>query len=191
MAAAGCALYRSALAPLPPEAPAGFTSGGYRALYSFGRNGKRGDGNRPAAPLVAVGERLYGTTQYGGVTNAHCKLGCGVVFAVSKSGSESVLYRFKGGSDGAQPLGELANVNGKLIGTTSAGGASGCGAGCGTIFALSTDGSSEATLYRFSRRKRWCGARCRFDRGRRDALRHDAARRHEDAALPAWVRHDF
>jgi uncharacterized repeat protein (TIGR03803 family) len=149
MAAAGCTLYRSALAPLPPEAPAGFTSGGYRALYSFGRNGKSGDGNRPVAPLVAVGERLYGTTQYGGVTNGHCKLGCGVVFAVTKSGSESVLYRFKGGSDGAQPLGELANVNGKLIGTTSAGGASGCGAGCGTIFALSTDANSETTLYRF------------------------------------------
>lgn len=150
MAAAGCTVYRSALAPLPPEAPASFTSGGYRALYSFGRNGKSGDGNQPAAPLVAVGGRLYGTTQYGGITNAHCNLGCGVVFAVGKSGSESVLYRFKGGSDGAQPLGELANVNGKLTGTTSAGGANACGVGCGTIFTLSTDGNSETILYRFA-----------------------------------------
>lgn len=135
--------------PLTPEAPASLASGGYRSLYSFGRDGKSGDGNRAVAPLVAVGNRLYGTTQYGGITNSHCDLGCGTVFAVSESGSESVLYRFKGGSDGAQPLGELIAVNGKLIGTTSGGGASGCAGGCGTIFELTTDGS-ETILYRFA-----------------------------------------
>jgi uncharacterized repeat protein (TIGR03803 family) len=132
-----------------PEAPASHTSGGYRSLYSFGRDGKSGDGNRAVAPLVAVGARLYGTAQYGGITNAHCDLGCGIVFAVSESGNESVLYRFKGGSDGAQPLGELTVVNGKLIGTTSGGGASGCAGGCGSIFELSTAGS-ETILYRFA-----------------------------------------
>ena len=134
MAAAGCTVYRSALAPLPPEAPASFTSGGYRALYSFGRNSKSGDGNQPAAPLVAVGGRLYGTTQYGGITNAHCNLGCGVVFAVGKSGSESVSIASRAEAT-ARSRWATGNVNGKLIGTTSAGGANACGVGCGTIFA--------------------------------------------------------
>ncbi len=146
---ASCAVYQGASAPVPLPAPAALASGGYRSIYSFGRNGKFGDGNHPVAALVANGNRFYGTTQYGGITNAHCDLGCGSVFAVSVSGRERVLYRFKGGTDGAQPLGELVVVNGMLVGTTSGGGASACAGGCGTIFELGTGGKPEKTIYRF------------------------------------------
>lgn len=149
VAAPGCTLDRGAFAPQLRQIPASSTSDGYTSLYSFGRNGKFEDGNRPVAALVAIGSRLYGTTQYGGITNAHCGLGCGIVFTVNVSGGESILYRFKGGSDGAEPLAELAVVNGALVGTTSTGGAGACAGGCGTIFELSTDGL-EKVLYRFA-----------------------------------------
>ena len=41
------------------------------------------------------------------------------MFRVTRSGEESVLYSFKGGSDGAVPEGELIAVGGLLYGTTS------------------------------------------------------------------------
>ncbi|MGA8576821.1 MAG: choice-of-anchor tandem repeat GloVer-containing protein [Candidatus Cybelea sp.] len=124
--------------------------GGYKSIYGFGQNGKFGDGSRPVASLVEAGGLLFGTTQHGGKSNAFCNLGCGSAFAVTASGTERVLYRFKGGSDGDAPLGELAIVNGMLIGTTSRGGASGCDGGCGTVFELGTDGKSYRILYRFA-----------------------------------------
>ena len=55
------------------------------------------------------------------------------MFKVSTSGAENVLYRFKGGKDGANPQADLTNVNGTLYGTTVAGGAS----GKGTVFRIS------------------------------------------------------
>jgi hypothetical protein len=74
-------------------------------------------------------------------------------FSVTKTGTESVLYRFAGGSDGAEPGTKLINVNGALFGTTYAGGGvfgSGCSATmyCGTIFGLTTTGN-EKVLYSF------------------------------------------
>lgn len=148
-AAAACAQTGGAQA-VPPRTPPLALGSGYRSIYSFGQQGKFGDGNRPSAALLALGGRLFGTTETGGVTNAHCNAGCGSVFSVSASGTERVIYRFKGGSDGAAPLGELVIANGNLIGTTSQGGTSGCGGGCGTIFSLGTDGTSYRVLYRFA-----------------------------------------
>jgi uncharacterized repeat protein (TIGR03803 family) len=130
---------------LPSEAAnVGAAQGGYKVLYSFGQRGKFDDGRGPAANLIAVRGTLYGTTQYGGTTNAKCDLGCGTVFALTATGKERVIYRFSGGSDGAQPAGGLVEVDGTLFGTTSAG-----GMGRGTIFKVSADGKSERTLYRF------------------------------------------
>ncbi|HET6275809.1 MAG TPA: choice-of-anchor tandem repeat GloVer-containing protein [Candidatus Cybelea sp.] len=149
LAAAACAQAGGA-PPMPLRAAPLALAGGYRSIYSFGERGKFGDGNRPVAALVAVGGRLFGTTETGGATNAHCNAGCGSVFSVSTSGTERVIHRFQGGSDGAAPLGELTVVGGKLIGTTSGGGASGCGGGCGTLFSIGTDGTSYRVLYRFA-----------------------------------------
>jgi uncharacterized repeat protein (TIGR03803 family) len=139
-------------ASLPSSvAPAQRASTGYRSIYSFGEIGKPNDGREPVANLVAVGSALYGTTLSGGTTNAQCALGCGTVFRVSPAGTEAVIYRFKGGTDGAAPSAGLIVVDGVLYGTTSDGGAvAGCSKGCGTVFKLKTNGESEHVLYRFA-----------------------------------------
>jgi len=118
-------------------APGGFTQTRTRTttfttLYSF--TGQNGDGALPYAGLI-VGKhaRLYGTTAYGGTWSA------GTVFELQAPGAgggawtETVLYSFAGGSDGANPYGGLVfGANGALYGTTSAGGT----ANAGTVFEL-------------------------------------------------------
>jgi uncharacterized repeat protein (TIGR03803 family) len=101
-------------------------------LYTFADSA---DGTDPAAgPVVGTDGDLYGTTRSGG-QNGH-----GVVYALSPQNggwSESVLYSFAGGSDGAAPAaGLLMGKDNALYGTTLAGGNTGCagGAGCGTVF---------------------------------------------------------
>ena len=58
--------------------------------------------------------------------------------------SESVVYAFKGGEDGSDPVGGLIEVGGKFYGMTAGGGTS----GFGTIFSLTPDGV-KTTLYSF------------------------------------------
>lgn len=124
---------------------------GYKSIYSFGQNGKIGDGATPQGDLIAIGSELFGTTRYGGKTDALCRIGCGTVFAVTEAGFERVVYRFKGGSDGAGPAGGLIELNGELFGTTSGGGTAGaCAYGCGTVFKLTTDGNSQKVLHAFT-----------------------------------------
>ena len=67
----------------------------YSVLYSF--EGGSGDGEFPFAGLLNVKGTLYGTTYFGGATEG------GTVFEITPSGTETVLYSFKGGSseDGA------------------------------------------------------------------------------------------
>ena len=101
-------------------------SGRERVLYSF-IGGT--DGANPAAALLDVRGKLYGTTSKdgGGPTDA------GTVFAITKSGKETVLYDFADGTDGAAPAGNLIEVKGKLYGTTLHGG---LGSGDGTVFSV-------------------------------------------------------
>jgi uncharacterized repeat protein (TIGR03803 family) len=105
------------------------------------------DGAEPNGGLTLFDGKLYGTTSFGG-TGCVSYGGCGTVFAVSLSGKERVLYRFKGGSDGEFPTGNLTAYNGSLYGATAAGGSSQCG-GCGTIFRVSSSGA-EHLVYRFT-----------------------------------------
>lgn len=130
-------------------------------LYRF--NGGS-DGNGPEASMIADSAgNLYGTTSLGG-GSAQCTSGCGTVFELSppaqKDGNwtETVLYAFRGGRDGATPLAPLiADKSGNLYGTTSAGGGN-CNnadaASCGTVFELvrpehAHSAWSETILYRF------------------------------------------
>jgi len=54
--------------------------------------------------------------------------GCGTVFKLDKSGKETVIHTFKGGIDGKFPVaGFTMDRKGILYGTTSEGGAYGCG----------------------------------------------------------------
>src|SRR5438876_454120 len=62
------------------------------------------------------------------------------------SGTETVLYSFEGGSDGANPDAELiADDDGNLYGSAGGGGSS---CQCGTVFKLAPDGA-YSVLYAF------------------------------------------
>jgi uncharacterized repeat protein (TIGR03803 family) len=114
-------------------------------LHAFCAKKHCTDGQTPFSALVADSAgNFYGTTSAGGALNL------GVVFKIAKDGSESVLYSFKGNSDGATPMGGLMMAtDGKLYGTTSAGGSTSCeGPGCGTVYQITTAGK-ETVLYRF------------------------------------------
>jgi uncharacterized repeat protein (TIGR03803 family) len=114
------------------------TSGEETVLYSFGSF--TGDGANPAAGLVTLSGKFYGSTTFGGADND------GVVFEVSSSGTERVLYSFKGGKNGSHPSGVVA-LNGNLYGTTAQGGDAGCQ--CGIVFELNLSGR-ERVLHRFT-----------------------------------------
>jgi uncharacterized repeat protein (TIGR03803 family) len=111
-------------------------------LYRFtGGN----DGSGPFAGLIFdQAGNLYGTTVGGGQ-------GSGTVFMLSPSGSgwtESVLYSFSGGADGAQPFaGLIFDSSGNLYGATAFGGEG----GAGTIFKMTPSNGSWTleTLYSF------------------------------------------
>jgi len=106
------------------------------------------DGAQPASELIAdANGNLYGTTEAGG---DGCSAGCGTVFEITPAGKESVLYGFRGGSDGISPVdAPLIDGSGGLVGTTAGGGGNGCaGYGCGTIYGLAPDGT-ETVLYAF------------------------------------------
>jgi hypothetical protein len=134
-------------------------------LYSF--QGDK-DGYFPAGNLVfdAAGN-LYGATNFGGgYGDCNPIYGyCGTIFKLSPpSGNggpwtETVLYRFKGGKDGAYPNGGLIFDNqGNLYGTTEFGGGSSACTweedGCGTVFELKPPTKkggawTESLLHRF------------------------------------------
>jgi uncharacterized repeat protein (TIGR03803 family) len=103
-------------------------SGKESVLYSF--KGGLADGAYPWSLLTDVDGTFYGTTQGGGASSS------GTVFKISKSGTETVLYMFKGSPDGSRPFTGVTDVHGTLYGTTYTGGTTGCGVGCGTVYAL-------------------------------------------------------
>jgi uncharacterized repeat protein (TIGR03803 family) len=124
-------------------------SGGFHmtSLYDF--QGQPDAGFPYGGLTMDARGNLYGTTYYDGANDL------GSVYQLSKRGSgqwrESVLYSFSGGSDGASPISTLnLDAQGNLYGTTSEGGAAGCG--CGTIFQLARRGGgwTERVVYRFT-----------------------------------------
>jgi uncharacterized repeat protein (TIGR03803 family) len=124
----------------------------YKTLYRF-TGGQ--DGGTPQAGLILdPGGNLYGTTYAAGnLTCAASTNGCGVVFKLVPNAdgtwTESVLYSFAGGNDGALPAASLIfDSAGSLYGTTYDGGIN----NSGTVFRLTPnrDGSwAESVLYCF------------------------------------------
>ncbi|MFL6691273.1 MAG: choice-of-anchor tandem repeat GloVer-containing protein [Alphaproteobacteria bacterium] len=113
-------------------------------FHSFVGHGD--DGAYPVAGLIMDKKgNLFGTTYGGGAADL------GTVFKIKPDGTETVLYSFKGGSDGASPFASLAaDTSGNLYGTTWGGGGAGCnGNGCGTVFKV-TRGGTETVLHSFA-----------------------------------------
>ncbi len=87
-------------------------SGTETVLHSFAGGS---DGATPFGGVILDSKgNLYGTTTDGGSSSA------GIVFKVSASGTETVLYTFAGGPDGANPTaGLVRDQAGNLFGTTA------------------------------------------------------------------------
>jgi hypothetical protein len=128
-----------------------------RVLYTFSGGA---DGAIPMAGVVLdAHNNLYGTTFAGGATNlAACSgaaienmtPGCGVVFELmgkKTSRTETVLYTFAGGADGAEPMSPVVLHGEDIFGTAVAGGnitdaictsnrGLGYAIGCGVVFEI-------------------------------------------------------
>lgn len=128
---------------------------GFKILYifttnSFGMDINR-DGVEPWGGLILSGNTLYGTASLGG-TN-----GNGTVFAINTNGTGFTnLHNFAAtftnsngvytNSDGASPQTGLILSGNTLYGTAVEGGSN----GCGTVFALNTNGTGFTTLHSFA-----------------------------------------
>ncbi len=119
-----------------------------KVMYRF--KGKPSDGAEPLGGLIRDhAGNFYGATRFGGTADQ------GTVFKIDTTGTETVLYSFLGGSDGAQPLYEnlVMEAAGNIYGTTSEGGGGDCASltysGCGTVFKIDTSGV-ETILHAFA-----------------------------------------
>jgi len=112
-------------------------SGTETVLYSFSGSP---DGASPHAGLTADSAgNFYGTTVHGGMSNA------GTVFKLALGGTESVLYSFTCGTDGANPNAALLmDSAGSLYGTSPGG----CAASNGTVFKVTA--GATTVLYSFA-----------------------------------------
>jgi uncharacterized repeat protein (TIGR03803 family) len=121
-------------------------------LYSF-QGVSTGDGSGPQAGLVLKTGALYGTTSSGGA------YGYGTAFKLTPPAqpggawTESVLYSFKGGTDGSYPASGVIFDGTSLVGTTPLGGSS----NFGTVFELTPPKKkgapwTESILYNFTGR---------------------------------------
>ena len=125
------------------------------------------DGAVPFARVIFGPDgTLYGTTNEGGPGGCTGDLGgCGTVFHLRPQPracttalcpwTETVLYSFEGGSDGAGPAhGDLIfDQAGNIYGTADTGGTGNCnGETCGVVYELKPSGSgwTESVLYSFS-----------------------------------------
>ena len=123
------------------------SSGAENVRYSFGDGA---DGGMPAyeALLRDSAGNLYGTTRWGGAQS--CSLGCGTIFKVDPSGTETVLHSFSG-TDGEWPeAGLVRDGAGNFYGTTAYGGDRQCNLpmGCGTVFRFDKTGHLT-TIFQF------------------------------------------
>jgi uncharacterized repeat protein (TIGR03803 family) len=116
-----------------------------KVLWNF-KGGSDGSGPWSNYFISDAKGNLYGATAAGGT------YGAGTVFMLTPAGKETILYEFKGQSngDGNAPHGHLTfDAKGNIYGTTQAGGTNGTGA----VYELSPKsggGWKEKVLYSFS-----------------------------------------
>src|SRR5208283_5470708 len=125
----------------------------FSPLYSFA-GGNDGAGPNLAPLVFGPDGSLYGTTYQAADGGCYGGNGCGTVFKLQPAAAacktalcpwtETVLYRFTGGSDGGNPVGPLVfDKTGNIYGTARFGATPGCfGYGCGTVYKLTKSGGS-------------------------------------------------
>ena len=115
-------------------------------LHAF-KGGKDGAQNeaQPELGLVEIGGDFYGSASFGGVSGCDDNLGCGVVYKVTQTAKETVLYRFTARTDGGFPQDLIRDSAGNLYGETGGSYLPGNG---GTIFKMDTSGNLTI-LYTF------------------------------------------
>jgi uncharacterized repeat protein (TIGR03803 family) len=126
--------------------------GAEKVLYSFA--GFDTDGAGPNSLIRDTAGNFYGTTAIGGNANvAVCDptTGCGTIFKLSPSGTETLLYTFSDNGNGVYPNGLIQDATGNLYGTANRGGFSDFNSfvcwhpdqveGCGTVFKLGPAGT--------------------------------------------------
>jgi len=129
----------------------------FKSLYSFAGPP---DASAPIArTVIAPDGSLYGTTEFGG-RNCGGGVGCGTVYRLQPPPgfcrnvlcpwTETVIYRFSGGGDGANPgYGDLAfDAAGNMYGTTFYGGTN----AQGVVFKLAPSGGNwtESAIHMFA-----------------------------------------
>ena len=127
----GCSFH----SPLPSEPPVErarvivaprLPGASFQVIHNF--SGEADDGRAAAGPMIDWANNVYGPA--------------GAIYKLSLRGSDWIytpIYRFAGGSDGANPNTRLlSDPYGRLFGTTTSGGGNGCynGYGCGTVYEL-------------------------------------------------------
>lgn len=118
------------------------SGGGWQYTVIFNFNGLNGGNPLSDSVILDTAGNVYGTTNGGGICGEFLG-GCGVVYELSPNGnggySQTRLYRFAGGLDGAlTQAGLTMDSSGDLYGSTVHGGGAGCGNGygCGIAFEL-------------------------------------------------------
>ncbi len=129
----------------------GGSSGRYGAVFKVTKTGKETvlhsfagastDGSLPSGGLFLDAKgNLYGNTEEGGTS----RYADGTVFKVSKTGKETLLCSFPGGTDGCYPVGTpVKDKSGNFYGA-----AAGCGGGYGIVWKVSKKGT-ESVLHFF------------------------------------------
>jgi uncharacterized repeat protein (TIGR03803 family) len=119
-------------------------TGKEKTLYSFACGT---DGCNPYSGLTPNGHGSFFGVTYAGGSGSNL----GTVYEISKAGKEHVLYRFQGGTDGANPYGGVAyDGKGHVYGTTRYGGGQGFQNNSGTIFEVTVAKKTETIVHAFT-----------------------------------------
>lgn len=107
----GCGAIFQLVPPVHPDGPWAI-----RVLYEFqGAN----DGGNPSTMIMDSAGNIFGTTNYGGVFNKNCPLGCGVIFElfpVNGTWAYKVLYSFNGRPHQSPGNSLVEDASGNLFG---------------------------------------------------------------------------
>ncbi len=141
--------------------PAKHGQGTLTTLYSF-HGGSDGETPIQSNLIRDASGNLYGVTDFGGGYGGSGSNSDGVVFKLTPADGryeESILHRFSGVPDGANPLVGLTFKGRFIYGTTANG-----GVGAGTIFRMFSDGSNYSVVYDFASASNASGAfpRCQL-----------------------------